>query len=337
MLPARSSRFDTRSLRALTVTPEHRLQVSEVPDPEAGPGGVVVRVSACGICGSDLHLMESRVVPPGAILGHEAAGVVEDVGPDVQGLRPGDAVAIHPFDPCGECQPCRTGAQQRCLQNAFTTIGLGMRPGAYAELITLSPGMLVPVPSSSLDAIAVAEPLAVALHGLRRSRFEPGMSVGVVGCGPIGLCAVLAARASGAERVWACDVNDFRAALAEKLGADESGRAPKEADIVVECAGAQGTVDLAVSATRGGGQVVVLAVNVKGDTVYPFTWVAKEVDIAPCLGYTKAEYEEAAGWIASGRVDVEPMITRRVSLDETDAAFFALLGGAREGKVLVVP
>lgn len=84
------------------------------------------------------------------------------------------------------------------LQNAFTTIGLGMRPGAYAELITLSPGMLVPVPSSSLDAIAVAEPLAVALHGLRRSRFEPGMSVGVVGCGPIGLCAVVAARASGA-------------------------------------------------------------------------------------------------------------------------------------------
>lgn len=324
-------------MRALTVSEDHRLAASVLPDPEAGPGVVVVRVSACGICGSDLHLMDSRIAPPGAVLGHEAAGVVDAVGSGVEGLRPGDAVAIHPFDPCGACPPCRAGAEQRCLQNAFTTLGLGLRPGAYAELVAVSAGMAVPVPSSALDRVAVAEPLAVALHGLRRSRLEPGMKVGVIGCGPIGLCAVLAAKASGAGPVWAADTNDFRAALAARVGADESGRVPKEADIVFECAGAQGTVDLAVGSTGGGGQVVLLAVNVKGDTVYPFTWVTKEVDIVPCLGYTKAEYEEAASWIASGRVDVEPMITRRVSLEEADEAFFALLEGAPEGKVFVVP
>jgi (R,R)-butanediol dehydrogenase/meso-butanediol dehydrogenase/diacetyl reductase len=96
-------------------------------------------------------------------------------------------------------------------------------------------------------------------------------------------------------------------------------------------------VDLAVSAAVGGGQVVVLAVNIKGDTVYPFTWVTKEVDIVPALGYSLPEYREAVGWITSGRVDVAPLITKRISLDGTDVAFAALLDGAAEGKVLVTP
>jgi threonine dehydrogenase-like Zn-dependent dehydrogenase len=137
--------------------------------------------------------------------------------------------------------------------------------------------------------------------------------------------------------VWAADVNEYRAELAATVGADEAGRTPKDADIVVECAGAKGTVDLAVASATAGGQVVLLAVNVKGDTVWPFVWVTKEVDIVPCLGYTLEEYREAVGWIATGRVDVAPLITKRIGLDGTDEAFTALLDGAPEAKVLVVP
>lgn len=299
---------------------------------------VLVRVAACGICGSDLHLMEQKLIPAGAVMGHEAAGVVEAVGDGIEAFAPGDQVAIQPFDPCLACAPCRSGDSQRCVNNTLTTIGLGFRQGAFAELITLSPQMLVKVPADlPLEHAAIAEPLAVAVHGFERSRFEPGMSVGVIGCGPIGLSAVLAAKALGASEVWASDPNDFRAGLATKLGADSSGPRPQEADIVIECAGAKGTIDSAVSAARPGGEVIVLAVNMKGDSVFPVSWITREVTITSCLAYTIAEYTRAAEWISTGTVDVSPMITRTVSLDEADGAFFDLLDGSEEGKVLVRP
>jgi threonine dehydrogenase-like Zn-dependent dehydrogenase len=325
-------------MRALTVSAEHRLAVSELGDPEPAPGKVVVRVSACGICGSDLHLMEARLMPPGAVLGHEASGVVHAVGDGVTNVAPGARVAINPFDPCGECGPCGAGAEGRCVHNATTTIGLGFRAGAYAELVEVSEQMAVPVAGDvPIEHIAVAEPLAVALHGFNRSRFAPGASVGVIGCGPIGLSAVMVAKALGAASIWASDTNQFRAELAGRVGADESRAAAKQADFVFDCAGARGTVDLAVASAHNGGQAVVLAVNMKADEIYPLAWVTKEVDIIPCLGYSRAEYTRCSQWIASGRIDVAPIVTRRVSLDEADEAFFGLLRGAAEGKVLVTP
>jgi threonine dehydrogenase-like Zn-dependent dehydrogenase len=325
-------------VRAPTVTQDSRFAVSEVPDPDLSNDAVLVRVAACGICGSDLHMMEAKIVPSGAVMGHEAAGVVEAVGSSVTSFGAGDHVAIQPFDPCGTCEPCLGGTSQRCVNNALTTLGLGFRPGAYAELVAVSTQMLVKVPGEvSLDEVALAEPLAVALHGFERSRFEAGMSVGVIGCGPIGLCAVLCAKALGASHVWASDPNEFRLELARTLGADEATRHPGSADMVVECAGAAGTIDLAVSATHPGGEAVILAVNMKGDSVFPVTWVIREVTITPCIAYTVAEYAKAAEWIATGRVDVAPMITRRVGLDDANEAFFSLLDGAAEGKVLITP
>jgi (R,R)-butanediol dehydrogenase/meso-butanediol dehydrogenase/diacetyl reductase len=272
------------------------------------------------------------------VLGHEASGVVEAVGSGVVGLAPGDHVAIQPFDPCGTCGPCASGASQRCVNNALTTIGLGFRQGAYADLIALSPQMCVKVPEDApLDLVALAEPLAVAYHGIERSNLAGGMTVGVIGCGPIGLSAVALARTFGAGSVWAADPNPFRRELAARMGADDVAAGPQDADLVFECAGAKGTVDLAVGAVRGGGQLILLAVNIKGDSVYPFTWVTKEAQIVACLGYTVDEYRECARLIADGEVDVAPMVTRRVSLEQTDEAFFALLDGASEGKVLVMP
>lgn len=325
-------------MRALTLGDDGRFEVRDVPDPQPAPDEVVLRVAACGICGSDLHMVEAGVIPPAAILGHEASGVVESVGEAVEDLAPGTPVAVHPFDPCGSCENCRSGATQRCADVATSTIGLGSRPGAFAERLRVRPGMLYPLPDGfPVELGALAEPLAVALHGFRRADFEPGMDVGVVGCGPIGLCSVLVARALGAGHIWASDPNDFRAELASRVGADAAGRSTGAADLVLECAGAPGTIDLAVQSARSGGQVVILAVNMKGDTVFPFTWVTKETDIIPCLGYTKREYDEAATMIAAGTVDVAQLVTKRTSLDETDEAFFGLLEGAPEGKVLVVP
>src|SRR5687768_16442253 len=106
-------------MRAVTVSETHRLVVTEVPEPDVSATGVLVRVRACGICGSDLHLMEMKLLPIGAVLGHEAAGVVEAVGSDVSELAVGDHIAIQPFDPCGMCEQCRAGASQRCVNNAL--------------------------------------------------------------------------------------------------------------------------------------------------------------------------------------------------------------------------
>ncbi len=322
-------------MRAAVTNDTGRLEVRDVPDPDLRPGNVRVRVAACGICGSDLHMVESGIVPPGSIMGHEAAGIVESVGEGVASLAPGDHVAIDPFDPCGTCANCVAGAEQRCVNNVYTTLGLGFRAGAYAELVEIGEGMAVKVPDAAdLGDVAVAEPLAVALHGYRRSRFEAGMSVGVVGCGPIGLSTIALARFLGASNVWATDTNEFRLDLARTLGADAKA---SDADVVFDCAGAKGTVDLAVAATRMGGKTVILAVNLKGDSTFPFVWVTREVDMFPSLGYTLDEYAECAGWISSGAIDVKPIVTRRVSLEETDEAFFGLLDGAPQGKVLITP
>jgi (R,R)-butanediol dehydrogenase/meso-butanediol dehydrogenase/diacetyl reductase len=325
-------------MRAAVLNADRRLEVAEVPDPLAAPGRIVVRVAGCGICGSDLHMVEAGLLAPGSILGHEAAGTVESVGAGVDSFAPGDPVAVFPVEPCGACEPCTAGAEQRCVGGLATAVGLGMRPGAFAERLDTSPGMLEPLPASIDPALgALAEPLAVALHGVQRAGLSPGATVGVIGCGPIGLCAVLAAKALGAGEVWACDTNPFRAELSGAVGADRWGRNPGEADIVVECAGAPGTLDLAVGAARGGGTVVLLAVNISGDTVFPFMWVTKEVTITPGIAYTRREFAQAADWIARGRVDPSVMVTRRVGLEGADEAFYALLGGAAEGKVLVTP
>ena len=325
-------------MRAAVVTADGHLAVEEVPGPEPGTGDVLVRVAACGICGSDLHMLSAGLIPPGAVMGHEPSGVVEAVGTDASGVCVGDAVAIHPMQPCGTCDACTSGATQRCLMMGQTCLGLGTRPGAYAEYVTVPASEVHRLPEGfPVELGALAEPLAVALHGLRRSRLEPGMTVGVIGCGPIGLCAVVAANALGAGEIWACDPNEFRAELAAAAGASRTSPSPLDADIVVEAAGAQGTVDLAVNATRGGGQVVLLAVNLAGDNVWPFVWVTKEVEIVPALAYTRAEYGEAAEMIASGAVDVAPLVTRRVLLEETDQAFTDLLSGSPDGKVLVTP
>lgn len=326
-------------MRAAVLSEQQRFEVREVPDPEPGPGRITVRVTACGICGSDLHMVEQGIVPPDAVLGHEFSGVVEAVGEGASGVAAGDPVAVRPFEPCGDCGPCVSGNEGRCEGALATTHGLGLRPGAYAELVEAAPSQLFRLPDTfPVELGALAEPLAVALRGLGRAGVSEGTTVGVVGCGPIGLCAVLAAQALGAGPVWACDTNAFRAGLAQEAGADATGRSPQGmAEVVVECAGARGTLDTAVGAAEAGGTVVVLAANMKGDEVVPAVWVAREVTVLPSIGYTPDEYDEAGRLIATERVDVAPLVTSRVPLDALDGAFHELLEGADEGKVLVTP
>ena len=227
-------------MKVVAVGPELNLEVREVPVPEPGEGEVRVLVRACGICGSDLHMLPSGALPEGAVMGHEIAGTVDAVGDGVDGWSEGDPVCVYPFAPLDHLDIAAAMG---------SGIGLGMNDGGYAEALTVPAEMLWRLPEGvDLADGALVEPLAVALHGIDVSGAEPGQPVCVLGCGPIGAMVIVALRGRGYERVVAVEPNPERRALAERLGASaafglegvheavvaELGAAP---EVVLEAAG----------------------------------------------------------------------------------------------------
>ncbi|MGH7878804.1 MAG: zinc-dependent alcohol dehydrogenase, partial [Candidatus Binataceae bacterium] len=208
---------------ALFTAPGAPLEIATVGDPIAGPGEVIVRVKSCGVCGSDLYAARSQKLqlPPGTIMGHEFAGVIEEVGEEVSGFAPGDAVAAMSTVACGACAMCRAGAAVRCL--AAKPIGFGEVAGAFAELVKTRPGSLYKMPTGmSFRVAATVEPLVVGLHGLRRARFQAGDTALILGAGTIGLVTLLWARFAGAGTIVVSEVLLPRRDLALKLGADSA-------------------------------------------------------------------------------------------------------------------
>ena len=260
------------------------LTAAEVPKPAPGPGEVRVRVRACGICGSDLHLRSVGFVQRGVAPGHEFAGVVDAVGPGVERLTPGSAVAVEPLRSCGGCDECRRGLDAICADGQL----LGVHAhGGFAEYAVVAARRAFPVPAD-LDprVAALAEPTAVAVRGLRRGGFAPGQRVLVLGAGSVGLLAALAARALGAGEVWVSARHAAQAALAKEVGATrvlgeaeaspgELARAGRAApfDLVLETVGGSAdTLNAAAAAVRRGGSVAVLGMflaPVRLDTLPP--------------------------------------------------------------------
>ena len=329
-------------MKAIRLTGLRALALAEVERPQPGPGEVLVRVGAAGICGTDRHLYlgEFPSRPP-VTLGHEFAGEVVEAGPGVT-LAPGTLVACDPNIFCGTCAACRRGRVNLCAANV--AIGLG-RDGGFAEYAVIPAHRALPLPPGmSPEQGAFAEPLACTLHGLDVARLVPGERAMVLGGGVIGLLAVQLARAAGAE-VLLVTRNPQKRAVAQTLGAHHTAASmdealalwPQGADAVIECAGVAETMARAPDLAADGGRVVILGVLPKGARVAwePFDLLFREVAILPAF-INPFTQSRALDLIAQGAVQTAPLITRRIPLAEAVQAI-AQPALPADIKVLVLP
>jgi L-iditol 2-dehydrogenase len=324
------------------------LRVDRESVPRPGPGEHLVRVTAVGICGSDLHwyadggIGDARLTGP-TVVCHEAAGVIEG------GPRHGQRVAIDPAVPCGACEVCLAGDRNLCPTVAFC--GHGRTAGALREYLAWPDHLLHPLAEALSDADgAMLEPLGVAVHAHDLGHQRVASTVAVVGCGPIGLCLVQLARVSGAVRVLAADPLPHRVAAALRFGADvalpvepKAGAAAvaqatggRGVDVVYEVCGTDRAVALALDAARPGARVVL--VGIPGDDVTRFgASTARRKGLTLVLVRRMKEvYPRAQALVQRGLVDVRSLVTHRFGLADADRAFRA--GQAREGlKVMIEP
>jgi L-idonate 5-dehydrogenase len=327
-----------------------RLDRFEMPAP--GPGEVLLRLGAGGICGSDLHyFLEGRngsfVVREPLIPGHEASAVVEDVGPGVTRVRKGDRVAVSPSLACGHCDACREGREQLCSNMKFHG-SASLFPhvqGMFREYFVMGERQCHPVRGDvSLGEIAFAEPLAVALHTVNRGPQLIGKSVLVTGAGTIGCLTVIAARLAGAASITVTDVLDRPLTKAREVGADVTLRADREGDkltapqfdVCYEVSGSIAALKCCVDAVERGG-VVVQAGTLPHEPL-PFVVndiMAKEIDLRGVFRWG-IEFDWAVAYLAARRVDVRPLLSGQYPLTEAVAAFRAAADKTRTTKVQVV-
>lgn len=344
-----------------------KLAVEDVDVPEPGPGQVLARVRACGICGSDLHAAQymSDMMGGGrgtwydenpeapVIMGHEFVAEIAKAGPGAERWAPGTRVTSVPVlvQPDGR------------VESIGYTPGT---PGAYGEYVLMSAPLLLPVPDHVPDLVAATtEPCAVGLHAVREAGLQQGESAFVMGAGPIGLMTLLWLKHEAAAFVAVSDFSPERRALAQKLGADLvidpsatnvnealgealqavgktaatpylSGRALPAPDVVFECVGVEGTLQQAMETVRTHGRVVVAGVCMREDRIRPFTGISRQLTLKFVLGYTPDEYRETLQAFADGAIDTSPMVTRTVTVEQLPQAFVAL-SNPRDCKVVLVP
>lgn len=332
------------------------MELIDMAEPEPGPGELKLRVRYCGVCGTDLYQFESSLATAlinrqSPIMGHEFSGEVVALGPGVEAFAAGDLATVNPLEPCGECLHCRSDRDNLCLYER--ALGLGFhRPGGFAEYLCARASRAVKLaPDAPADQVALTEPLAVAVHALNQGGLRPGETVFVAGAGPIGALCVAAARHLGVGRVIVSEPAPSRRSLAERLGADEvidpsTSSASLRVlqltegtgvDLAVECAGVAPALDDCLAGTKRGGRIVVASVFEQPYPILLLRTMFFEQQIIGAFAY-REEFPQAADLIASGQIDVSPVISRTVSLAEVPATFAEIAADRdRYYKVLVSP
>lgn len=311
----------------------------DMPMPKLEPGKAIVKMEYCGVCGSDVHFYREGhvgdiVAPDNFILGHEVAGTVVEVAPDVQGLKPGDRVALEPGYPCGKCKLCRTGFYNLCTSVRF--FADPPTAGALQEYVSHPADMCFKLPDnvSTMEG-ALVEPLAVGLHATAQGNVGLGDRIIILGGGCIGLVTLMSAKARGASEMVVVDLFEKRLEMAKRLGATAVINAKEEnveerirelfngegADIVFETAGSPHTIEQTSHFARRGGTVVL--VGMASQAVLPYNLqqvMQKELKIHSVFRYRNL-YPTAIAAIASGNIDVKQIVSDEFSFEDSDLAF----------------
>ena len=338
-------------MKALLLSKYRQLEMADVPTPAAGAGEVLIRVGACGICGSDVHGYDGssgRRIPP-IVMGHEAAGRIAAVGAGVTGLAEGDRVTFDSTIYCGACGFCRRGEVNLCDHRQVLGVSCGdyRRAGAFAEFVTVPARVVYKLPESvSFAEAAMLEAVAVAIHAVSLAEISAESAVLVVGAGTIGVLILQALRAAGCKRVFVSDVDATRLIMAKELGAADVFRADGDVvaqilqrtggvgvDVALEAVGRNETVSAAIASVRKGGTVVLVG-NISPDVTLPLQKVVTRQIRLQGSCASAGEYPQAIKLMARGSIRVKPLITAVAPLAEGPQWFERLY--AREPNLMKV-
>ena len=325
---------------AAVVGADGSMSVEQVADPMPGSGQLLLRVSGCGICGSDIKARSA--MPGGTVMGHEFCGDVVGVGPQVSGdWREGMRAAVLPVFSCGHCVWCIAGEVAHC--ESARLVGLGGSPGGFAELALASATLSFALPESIPEAHgALVEPFSVGLHTARVAKIAPGNSVLVLGAGPVGLTTIRWAKEMGAKDLVVADPVAARRELSGQFGAtaaidpvqEDLGR---DYDVVIDCVGKPGLLNTCVAAAAIKGRIVIAGVCAEPDPFVPISALLKELTVAFSVYYLPEEFRRVIDAFASGSIDPSPLIAGAVPLAEIDAAFRGVAESTSHSKILVDP
>jgi (R,R)-butanediol dehydrogenase/meso-butanediol dehydrogenase/diacetyl reductase len=328
-------------MKAAVLKNARELAIEEVPDLQIADDEVLVKVATCGICGTDLHLYKHGSLSPDARIGHESAGTVADVGKSAKGFKTGDRVAVLGRVPCGECHWCTRGRHHVCPMR------LDVR-GGFSEYVAVKPQMLASLPDEvTFRQAAVMEPMAVSLHGIRLAQITPSDGVVVTGAGPIGLFAAALLRDIGVRSLVVSEPAEKRREIASRWAdrvvdptAEDTADATREAldpnpDVVAECSGQAAVLEEAFGMVGFAGRVLLLGACLESITFNPATMLVREVSFQGSYGCDMEEFRHCIELVASGKVDISPIISGTVPQDELPGAFEKLSGPNDEIKLLM--
>lgn len=341
-------------MHAALITGRHQIELREFPEPTPATDGVVVDITACGICGTDVHAFASGREYAPAVCGHEWFGVVSAAGAHAGDAAEGDTVVVAVPPPCERCAACTAGHHDHCstvLAHATGRAEGAPAHGGFAPRIAIPAARVMTVAADlSTAELAQVEPLTICRHAVRRSQVRPGERAVVLGGGSVGLTTMQCARAAGAGEIIVVEPTAARREMARQLGADQAVD-PVEAeevvrdasgglgaDIVFECAGRPDTIQTAVDLTRKGGTMSLIGFADGDATISPGRWLRKEITVIASLAYERRDFEDALDLLTTGAVDLAPLHTATIGLDELEAALTDLASGTSDQlKVVVDP
>ena len=341
-------------MKVMMLTGIKQMEIQDVPTPTIEKDtDVLIKMSAVGLCGSDVHYYDSgkigsQVVQYPFAVGHEGAGVVEKIGAAVTKVKPGDRIAIEPAITCGNCDQCKAGRHNTCRQLVFLGCP-GQIEGCLKEYIVMPETSCFKIKDSMTMAQAtISEPLAIGVYSVKQSIPMQAAKVGILGAGPIGLCVLLPAKAQGAQSIYVTDKIDERVALAEKIGVNWAGNPDREdvvakileyepdgLDVIFECCGQQDALDQAIEILKPGGKLMLIGIT-QADRVSFRTDKIRRKEI--CIQNVRRQcdcVQPALDMIDSKEIDVDVMVTHNFALKNSKQAF-DLVADYKDGVVKAI-